>query len=105
MKSKPAVLLLLMLCGCAPSIVTMHGQSTDPNAPLSDGSGRGGIARYGYSTTRKCAYKEMHESCDGPYKVTNEEARIEPVSGAANAYKTQFVYLHFECVDGDLKRK
>jgi hypothetical protein len=106
------VLACALLSGCmtgSSMVVRPGGQSNSQYAPLNEKS-RFGTVKYlndGYrfvkEARRENAYKQMHDSCGGDYRIINEGTQSEgsvimPVNQGAVALSSQYLYIQYECV-------
>jgi hypothetical protein len=88
-----SLLVFGLLAGCTAQMVKAVGDGTSPYAPTNERS-QGGVIKYlsdGASfivkRRRESAYKQMYESCDGPYRIVTEGQHVEGsvVTGSATA--------------------
>lgn len=103
------LLAVLLVTGCHAKMISSAAPSTDPNAPVNEGS-RLGLVSYktdgaGFvrEKRREHAYKQMHESCGGPYRIVSEGDQVEGgvvVAGEHVAVsKARHVwYIQYACV-------
>lgn len=101
---------LVVLSGCAAHMVVRPGsKSASQYAPVNE-STRPGIMKYSNQgarpvreARRRNAYKQMHDACNGDYKILSEGPRSEggvivPVGYGAITDDSQYLYIQFECV-------
>lgn len=103
------LLLVFSLTGCGASMVSTRGDSQSPYAPTNERDSRGGTVKYlneGIASVRKSrredAYRQMHDFCNGAYKITAEGPKSEggmamPIGNAAYYGDSQYWYMSFEC--------
>lgn len=105
------IVLSAFLSGCAASMVSGPGGSDDLEyAPVNEGQ-RPGLVKYlnqgadfVIKGRRADAYKQMHDSCNGPYKIDSEGPQSEGQVGVAAAsgmfasVGNQYWYIRFSCV-------
>lgn len=103
--------VLLLLTACSASMVRSAKPDLSPNAPVNE-SDRIGVIRYKNSglfrgKRREDAYRQMRESCGGPYRIVNESetesgalAIATPAgsSVAIAAKPIRYWYIAYECV-------
>jgi len=77
------VLVLSLVVACRAQMVTSAGQSASPYAPVNE-VGRYGLIKYPndgaqflVKKLRENAYKQMFNSCRGPYRIVAEGQRVE----------------------------
>lgn len=75
--------------------------SADPYAPVNEG--KGGTVKYVVTfmdsktaANRRDAYKQMHDHCGGPYKITSE--RTAHTNEYGSNYETEWVVVDYDCV-------
>lgn len=105
------LVLGLLVSGCAANMVSGPGGSDGLDyAPVNEGQ-RPGLVKYLNQGAdfvirgrRADAYKQMHDSCNGPYKIDSEgpqsEGQVGVVasSGLFASTGSQYWYIHFSCV-------
>jgi len=102
------VALALLVSGCANLEVSPGKKSNLKNAPLNETS-RAGIVSYSKNAIdeddeRQEAYNTMAESCQGSYKILNEELKrgngdyIGDKGDLAMGLNEDRVYIRFACV-------
>lgn len=101
---------LIVLSGCAGSqLIRSVGSSDSLYAPLNERQMHGGTIKYlsdfNRSQRRQGAYKKMHDSCNGDYKITKEHTEKEDAS-FENYYShvwyssnDEYIYVDFECAN------
>lgn len=109
MKTGMVVVAALVLSGCAAQMMQSSGESA--YAPIDERSG--GQVRYlaagippVQKSRREDAYRQMHEKCDGRYRIVSESSEsagaiVQPVGNAAMVHAGSWRYINFECVDQD----
>lgn len=109
MKKLFILISIPLLTSCSATMETRLSKST-PNAPVNEING--GIVSYlnqgGTSVIRarrNNAYKKMHDSCNGDYKILEEGERIG--AGIATPIGNSVIYdnerhwnIRFECMQG-----
>jgi hypothetical protein len=104
------LLPLVLLTACAASMVSSAKPSDSPDAPINERT-RTGVVKYlndgaGFvkSKRREDAYKKMHESCGGPYRIVAEGPKEEggvvvaTSSETAALLESHFWYIQYACV-------
>lgn len=106
-------ILSLLFSGCTSAVmVNRRGDSVSQYAPTNEKLNHGGMIKYlnqGYKgiikKRRENSYKQMYQSCNGPYRITSEGQRAEggsalivpgPLSGVVYE-SSQWWYIAFEC--------
>lgn len=101
---------ILGLVGCTSVQMVSPPSSGSAYAPVNEGGSRAGLIKYlneGADTVRKQrredAYKQMHDACNGPYKIDAEGS-----SGKGGTYinsglssfwiQSNHRYIQFSCV-------
>lgn len=100
---------ILSLVGCTSAQMVSSPNSGSAYAPVNEGS-RGGLVKYlndGADFVRKQrredAYKQMHDACNGQYKIDAEGANAEGGSiinsGPSSFWmQSNYWYIQFSCV-------
>lgn len=103
------VFIFLGLAGCMSADMVSSPNSGSAYAPVNESS-RSGIVKYlnaGADYVRKQrredAYKQMHDACNGSYKIDAEGSNAEGGSvinsgGASIWTQTNYWYIQFSCV-------
>lgn len=97
-----SLLMFGLLAGCTAQMVKAVGDGTSPYAPTNERS-QGGVIKYlsdGPSfivkRRRESAYKQMYESCNGPYHIVTENQHVDgsvvtsSASGTGSATASSF---------------
>jgi hypothetical protein len=107
-------LLLAVGCGSA-TMVNSPGRSGSAYAPVNEGQGPGVVkylnqgADVVIRSRRDDAYKQMHSSCGGPYRIDAEGPQVDGqtammIPGAPGASSSvvvqnqEYWYIRFSCV-------
>lgn len=105
---KPIFLItILAFVGCSASMDSrLNKQSA--YAPVNEING-GAVSylnqgyQFAIDSRRKDAYKKMHDSCNGPYKIVQEnetsgDTTAFPIGGMIYAGQEHRIVIRFECV-------
>jgi len=104
-----AAITVAGLTGCTSAEMVSSPNSGSAYAPVNEGS-RGGVVKYlndGADFVRKQrrddAYKQMHDACNGAYRIDTEGSNAEGgavITSGSGAFWAQshYWYIQFSCV-------
>jgi hypothetical protein len=96
-----------LLAGCHATLVRDPRASGQPGRP----SATSGVVKYhndgpesSLVTKRESAFKQMRESCRGPYRIIREgirddEGALVPIGSIDFQSHNEFAYIEFECLE------
>jgi len=101
---------LMIITGCAATMVNNPGSSSSSQYAPTNEASRGGVVKYVnqgadfiLKARREDAYKQMYDACNGKYKIDAEGQKTEGGfvqamgNGAAYSSDNLYWYIQFSC--------
>lgn len=110
MRNIGVLFFMLLLSSCGAQMVTTRGFSKSEFAPTNETSMKGGSIKYlaqgadfVIRARREDSYKQMFETCNGPYEITSESTKSYggsaiTIGGGNSVYESDsWVHIDFVC--------